>query len=191
MPAENFVNSNIRNGNRVLIKMDNVIIGYATSARCSDDYGLEPVHVLGQLQCLEYIPTHARHTISCSLVVMKHQSLMKSNLEPTGAGSYGNLATTGIGAGATPTDPQGSYNGNYPYQETNANPAPGALRILHGKTFDIEIVDQETNTTMVKYKKCYFASGDLEVGANRIMMHNVTFYALDRQGTLSSTEQYS
>ena len=186
-------NSNVLVGGKVVLYMDTLPVGFAQAARCRDDYALEPIQVLGQLQAIEYVPTHARHEISCSLMVLKNDSLALRNLEPTGAGNYGFIAsdkgTIGLAGGI-----RDFYDKDDKVAKDNSG-GPGAhglLRELHGKTFDIEIKDASAGTTgktLVKYTKCYFASGDLDVQANRVLMHNVTFYALDRLGTLSDEQQ--
>lgn len=148
--------------------------------------------MLGQLQAIEYVPTHARHEISCTLMVLKNDSLAKRNLEPTGAGNFGFLASGTIGLTGGGKDYSGTAGSDANTANTNTGLAAnsGLLRELHGKTFDIKIVDASagtTGTTLVEYTSCYFASGDLDVQSNRVLMHNVTFYALDRKGTLSNT----
>lgn len=190
--ASTLSKSNVLVGGKVVLYMDDLPIGFAQAARCRDDYALEPIQVLGQLQAIEYVPTHARHEISCTLMVLKNDSLAKRNLEPTGAGNFGFLAsgTIGLTGGAKDFSGLAGSDANTANTSTGLAANSGLLRELHGKTFDIKIVDASagtTGTTLVEYTSCYFASGDLDVQSNRVLMHNVTFYALDRKGTLSNT----
>jgi hypothetical protein len=163
-----FTNSKIRVGTRLALRFDGQIVGLIQSVQASDDYGLEPVHVLGQLQCVEYVPTAARHQLTCSKIVMRNASLKKLNLEPTSAGRWENLP------------PQGNA--------VTGGPAWGQLRVLHGKTFDIEILDMQPGPDgqvrpLATYRTCYFNGGSLEVAANRVMISNAVFFAIDREGT--------
>lgn len=81
-------------GGRILVKMDGKVVGFANEATCSDSYGLQPVHVLGQLQPIDYVPTDARHQIDMQMMVIKGGSLIAANLEPSGAGNFGYLSST-------------------------------------------------------------------------------------------------
>jgi len=203
----------VRTGGKVLLKMDNAVIGFAQSARFRDDYGLEPVHIVGQLQTIEYVPMHARHEIQMSVLVVRNTSLAAMGLEPGSAGSFGlipdsvssQLGASGSIVGSSPsrTGATNSWDQTLPGL---ANPAaslgnPTLLsdkaapyRVLHQKVFDIEVVDAQYNTAaeasngtfaghvIAKYINCFFAGGDLSVDANRVLMHNVTFYAQDKDG---------
>jgi hypothetical protein len=190
-------NSRVLVGGKVLIKMDGRTVGFANEADCTDNYGMQPIHILGQLQAIEYVPTVAQHSISMSVMVLRDTSLIDANLEPNGAGNFGflgsaqntlgsALANTSKNMGsATAEQLQSSVKG--------ATGSAGALRVLHGKTFDIEISQQymENNapvsTALVTYKNCYFNSGTVRVGANAIVVHQCQFVALDRDGTLSNS----
>jgi hypothetical protein len=140
------------------------VIAFAQSARFRDDYGLEAVQIIGQLQAIEYVPTHARHEITVTMLVVRNTSLVSMGLEPGSAGSFGllNPENTGgaVGQGivdASPgrigTDVPGSAIGawnatfNGPGGEANVD-AFGYLtfyRILHQRVFDIEVRDMEFN----------------------------------------------
>jgi len=152
----------VRTGGKVLLKMGDKVIAFAQSARFRDDYGLEPVQIIGQLQAIEYVPTHARHEITVTTLVVRNASLVSMGLEPGSAGSFGILTpenTSGaVGQGivnASPgrvgTDEPGSAIGawnatfNGPGADANVN-AFGYLtfyRVLHQRVFDIEVVDME------------------------------------------------
>lgn len=190
-------NSRVLVGGKVLIKMDGRTVGFANEADCTDNYGMQPIHILGQLQAIEYVPTVAQHSISMSVMVLRDTSLIDANLEPNGAGNFGHLAAANnpIGSALSNTaQNMGSATETQLQSSTKGNTGPaGALRVLHGKTFDIEISQQymENNspksTALVTYKNCYFNSGTVRVGANAIVVHQCQFVALDRDGTLSNS----
>lgn len=241
-------NTGVRTGGKVVIYMDGFPIAFAQSARFRDDYGLEPVNVIGQLQTIEYVPMHARHEITISVLVLRNVSLSKLGLEPTGAGSFGLLKAGGgrdaLGDGYMEMDPAAKmYNQiGAPYDKTdstkedNYDLLPSAdnserkaingpkadkdfsqvWRVIHSKVFDIEVKDAQLYTgneatsnsngatvagvaasgstsavnrwprTIVKYKDCFFAGGELNIDANRVLMHNVTFYARDKDASESA-----
>ena len=200
-------NTGVRTGNKVVLKFGDTPIAFAQSARFQDDYGLEPVHVIGQLQTIEYVPMHARHQIQVSLLVVRNASLSKLGFEPASAGSYGVLSSNSggqLGDGTVDMDPPvsaytvdnqlipGNAHNNQDEKKTKF------LRAIHQKVFDIVVYDSSLNassdnksilnvkdgvvslTPLVHYKNCFFASGDLAVDANRVLMHNVTFMAQDK-----------
>lgn len=147
----------VRTGGKVLLRLDNKVIAFAQSARFRDDYGLEPVQIIGQLQAIEYVPTHARHEITITMLVVRNTSLVALGLEPGSAGSFGLLesAADQVGSGVVPASPArigtdgvpGSGQGTWDQSINNPNiPAFGSMtwyRVLHQKVFDIEVVDME------------------------------------------------
>ena len=195
-------NTGVRTGNKVVLKFGDTAIAFAQSARFQDDYGLEPVHVIGQLQTIEYVPMHARHQIQVSLLVVKGSSLSALGFEPASAGSYGVLAGNAgsqIQDGTVPMDPAfADYSvanelipgGAHTTQDTTKTKF---LRAIHQKVFDIVVYDSSVDgdgtkitstagqlTPLLHYKNCFFASGDVAVDANRVLMHNATFMAQDK-----------
>ena len=253
-------NTGVRTGGKVVIYMDGYPIAFAQSARFRDDYGLEPVHVIGQLQTIEYVPMHARHEITISLLVLRNASLSKLGLEPASAGSFGLLRAGGgagvLGDGFAAQDPPAKYYGKgvasaaadgtndslvdngyatavgepsallpsdiktgtnlrTPMAGPNGEQDHNIWRVIHSKVFDIEVRDSEVRTqqdaeyaqagisgryagtgeqlnypvwpkTLLRYKDCFFAGGDVNVDANRVLMHNVTFYARDKDAIASA-----
>lgn len=195
-------NSNVLVGGKVLIKMQGQTVGFAQSARCTDNYRYQPVHVVGQLQAVEYVPMAATHEIVLEMMVMKNDSLTRHNLEPWGAGSFGYLSDgvniggiTGtadtyntIGAGVTTgarVNTIGSTNYNaieYGIKQQHG----GTLTVIDGKTFTIAITDAQSGKNIVEYKKCYYASGGFSIGANNIVGHQVTFYAIYKIGQMDA-----
>lgn len=190
-------NSRVLVGGKVLIKMDGRTVGFANEADCTDNYGMQPIHILGQLQAIEYVPTVAQHSISMSVMVLRDTSLIDANLEPNGAGNFGFLGsaqnTLGSALANTSKNMGSATEQQLKSSVKGTTGSAGALRVLHGKTFDIEISQQymENNTpqstALVTYKNCYFNSGTVRVGANAIVVHQCQFVALDRDGTLSNS----
>jgi hypothetical protein len=69
------VNLKTRSGNRVLITFDTKVIGLIQSIRASDDYAPEPASGIGDIHVVEYVPTQARHTLSCEYMVLNQGSM--------------------------------------------------------------------------------------------------------------------
>ena len=177
-------------GGKILVRMDGKIVGFANSASCTDAYGLNAIHVLGQLHPVDYVPTDARHTINMNVLVMKSGSLIKANLEPTGAGSFGLLSTSASIAGTKFDNTQQDLRSSAYYKTDEG--IPGSLRVLHGKNFDIEIIAPDLDSpatkqyVVVKYKNCYYNTGSVSFSANTITVHNCQFLALYREGFLTA-----
>lgn len=132
-------NANVRSANRLAIVFDGKQVGALQSVRCSDDYGLEGVYGIGDIDPVEHVPTAARYTLSVSNVVFKKHQMRSAGLVPK--------------------------NG----QEA-----------LKGLVFDIEQYDKETGALLQVYRGCSYASGDMDVSRNAIVMANATFLALTK-----------
>lgn len=183
--------SNVVVGGKVLIKLGNKVVGFAQSATCTDDYGLQAVAVLGQLQYIDYVPANATHSIDLNMMVLRNESLIRQNFEPTGAGNFGFLSGNGIIGNLS------NQGLDYPEPaDVIEDKIQGGLRILHGISFDIDILMPKsegynkgvppTPEILVRYKNCYYQSGTTTFSANQITSHNCKFVALDRQGWLTS-----
>lgn len=188
--------SNVLVGGKVIIRFGDKIIGFANSAACTDDYGMEMIQVLGQLQAIDYVPTRARHQIVLDTMVLRTDSLAKANMEPTGAGNFGFLSSGATWSGSIIGSLSDSARD---FPDYTATGAVGALRVLHGQSFDIEILapaieansgaqptPSSTVYQVVKYKKCYYDNGNVTFAANRVTVKTGTFYALDRVGYLTA-----
>lgn len=68
-------NVKTRSGNRIVITYDGNVIGAMKSVRMNDDYAPEPVSGIGDIHVIEYVPTVARHTLTCQQVVLKKSSM--------------------------------------------------------------------------------------------------------------------
>lgn len=135
-------NVKTRSGNRIVITYDGQQIGAMRSVRLNDDYSPEPVTGIGDIHVIEYVPTVARHSLTCQQVVLKSGSMRA--------------------AGIT------SENGD---------------SMLQGLVFDVEIYDKDDHTLLRKYQGVSYASGDVEVSANAILVASGQFNALDVSGT--------
>jgi hypothetical protein len=184
-------NSNVLVGGKVLIKLAGQTVGFAQSARCTDSYRYQPVHVLGQLQAIEYIPMTATHEITMESMVMRNDSLTRHNLEPWGAGSYGFLADgTNIGQITGRPNSFNAIGGGSATAgkllESGRQEKGGALSVIDGKTFTISIMDAASKKNIVEYRKCYYAAGGFTISANNIVGHQVTFYAVYKVGQMDA-----
>lgn len=63
-------NLRVRTGNRVIVSFDGKEIGLVQNLRPSDDYGLDAASGIGDIHVIEHVPTVARHSISCSALVL-------------------------------------------------------------------------------------------------------------------------
>jgi len=54
---------------------------------------------------------------------------------------------------------------------------------LQGLVFDLVVLSKDDGAQLRKYTGCSYASGDLEINANAVVMANATFNALDVTGT--------
>jgi hypothetical protein len=55
--------------------------------------------------------------------------------------------------------------------------------MLTGLVFDIVVMSKDDGSVLRKYTGCSYASGDLEVSANAVVMANASFQAIDVAGT--------
>lgn len=135
-------NLKVRSANRVAVLLDGKQVGAMQSVRFSDDYGVEQVYGIGDIDPVESVPTAARYSISVSNVVLRNASLRALGLVPEN------------GSGA-----------------------------LLGQVFDIEVYDKDTGDLLRRYGGCTYASGDVDVSKNAILMSSATFMALTVTGT--------
>lgn len=134
-------NLKVRSGNRIIVSLDGKQIGTMKSCRMNDDYGPDPVSGIGDIHVVEHVPTLARHSLSCSSVVL----------------NAGALREKGIAL-------------------ENGDDA------LNGTVFDITIMSKDDGSTLRKYTGCSYASGDMDINANAVVMANAQFNALDVSG---------
>lgn len=75
-------NLQAQSGNRVAVVFDGKQIGAMQSARMTDDYGLEPVYGIGDINPIENVPTAARYSLSCQNVVLRKGAMRAAGLIP-------------------------------------------------------------------------------------------------------------
>lgn len=134
-------NRKVRSGNTIQVLLDGKKIGTMKSVRMNDDYSPEPVTGIGDIHVQEYVPTVARHNLSCQYVVLSRNSLRE------------------VGVAA--------INGD---------------DVLQGLVFDIVSISKVDGSIIRKYSGCSYASGDVEITANAVVMASAAFNALDVNG---------
>lgn len=175
-------NGRVLVGGKVLLKIGGKIIGFANSAACDDNYGLQPVQVLGQLQPIDYVPTQASHRIVLETTVLRNTNFYSANIAPTGAGNYGFLGATDTIGNINP------LGADYPTPFSPQIDQNYFLRVLHGIPCTIEILAPNPNAPtdrppIVTYEYCFYDSGDVNFSSNRITVQRATFLALNRLAT--------
>lgn len=68
--------------NRVAIMLDGEEVGLLQSVRMNDDYGHEDASGIGDIHTQEHVPTHARHTLSYSQMVLKTTNARIAGIAP-------------------------------------------------------------------------------------------------------------
>ena len=174
-----------RTGNHIVIEMDGRAVGLIQNLRGSDDYGLEPVSGIGSIQVQEYVPTVARHQVSCGLVALRRHELGALDFIPTsGDGRTGNEDIENDG------NETGALDGMiFDIVVYDRNDAATAAQTDNAETTVNESApaSRAHNSAAVPLKKyigCSYASGDFSIDAHRIVIRNATFMALDVSGAL-------
>ena len=75
---------NVSTGNRAIFKIRGQIIGLAQNVSFSDDFGLQDVDWIGELESLEFVPGKLAHTISGSSYFVKAATLVNLGFIPRG-----------------------------------------------------------------------------------------------------------
>lgn len=75
-------NLQVQTGNRIAVMLDGKQIGAIQSVRMSDDYGLEGVYGIGDIDPIENVPTAARYNLSASNVVLRKGAMRAAGLVP-------------------------------------------------------------------------------------------------------------
>jgi hypothetical protein len=68
-------NIKVHSGNRCTIKFDGKDVGLLQNVGYQDDYGPEPASGVGDIHPVEYVPSMARHTITCDSMVLIENNL--------------------------------------------------------------------------------------------------------------------
>lgn len=75
-------NLKVRSANRVDVVIDGKRVGAVQSVRFSEDYGVEQVYGIGDIEPVESVPTAARYSLSVSNVVLRKASLRSLGIVP-------------------------------------------------------------------------------------------------------------
>ncbi|CAB4137199.1 hypothetical protein UFOVP326_11 [uncultured Caudovirales phage] len=76
------VNQRVRSGNRVVVLLGGVQVGLMQSCEMNDDYSPEPASGIGDIHVQEYVPTMARHSLSCQSVVLRRRAMLEAGVAP-------------------------------------------------------------------------------------------------------------
>lgn len=74
---------NTMTGNRALFKIKGTVIGAAQNVSCSDDFGLQDVDGLGDVEAVEMVVGKITHNISGEKYFVSADTLRKLGLVPT------------------------------------------------------------------------------------------------------------
>lgn len=75
-------NLKVRSANTARVLMDGKEVGLMSDVRISDSYNLDGASGIGDIHVQEYVPTMARHQVSCSKVALRTSSLYKLGIIP-------------------------------------------------------------------------------------------------------------
>lgn len=73
-------NIKVHSGNRCEIKFDGKMVGLLQGVQTSDDYSPEPASGIGDIHAIEWVPTMARHTITCDSMVLIADNLRAAGI---------------------------------------------------------------------------------------------------------------
>ena len=150
----------VRSSNRFTIKMGGVAIGLLQDLRCQDDYSPEPASGIGDIHVKEYVATMARHTLTTSQACMFANSLRALGI----SFANGDDALKGMVFDIEIAD-----------RINTASVAPGSSSPV--------IMQDNDGSVLRTYKKCSFASGDVEIRKHAIIITSATLNACDVEGT--------
>lgn len=161
----------VRSSNRFSILMGNVVVGLLQDLRCQDDYSPEPASGIGSINVYEYVPTVARYTISTSQACMFIASLRKIGV----SFENGNDAMKGM-----VFDIQ-----IYDRVQQDSVVAPGTTD--RGKEVTMFEEGSAAGALLRVYKKCSFASGDIEIRKHAMIVNSATINACE-VGSMLATD---
>lgn len=73
-------NLNVLTGNRVVIRLDNTVVGLLQTVRFSEEYGHEPVYGIGDIDPQEQAPTSAKYSVTVSKVALMTDRLRDAGI---------------------------------------------------------------------------------------------------------------
>lgn len=154
----------VRSGNRIVVLFGGKLVGLVQSVQLADDYGIQAANRLGSIESAELIPLEATHTITVSLMM-----LSKDTLYNTGKGTTQTSETVLI-----------------PHSGVDPTNRTGNTSAINGKELDIVVhsirEDGSLGDVLASYTRCVYASGTVDVSANRLTVSNATFRAVHRSG---------
>ena len=160
----------VRSSNRFTILMGGVAVGLLQDLRCQDDYSPEPASGIGSISVYEYVPTLARYTISTSQACM----------------FIGSLRRIGVSFENGEDALKGMTFTIEVYDRTTDS------TVSEGSTSPVTIAAESGTTTLLRrYEKCSFASGDVEIRKNAIIVTSATINACSVESNKNSTSERS
>ena len=158
----------VRSSNRFTILMGGLAVGLLQDLRCQDDYSPEPASGIGSISVYEYVPTLARYTISTSQACMFIASLRRIGV----SFENGEDALKGMTFSIEVYDrvKQSSVIEGSEIPVTMAGEGSTGSVTTDGVT-------TTTATLLRRYEKCSFASGDIEIRKNAIIVTSATINA--------------
>ena len=76
------VNRNVRTANLIKFFFDGKEVGLAQGLNPSDDYGMEPVYEIGDIDPQELVPTAARYSMTLDKVLLNKDALTSAGIVP-------------------------------------------------------------------------------------------------------------
>lgn len=76
-------NKLVRSANVARIVMDGTEVGLVQNLRPSDDYAPDAASGIGDIHVQEYVPTQARHTLTCSVLALRKSGLYSLGIFPS------------------------------------------------------------------------------------------------------------
>lgn len=154
----------VHTGNRIIVKIDNKIIGLIQSMQCSDDYGVQPANTIGHIEAQELIPLESNHTISVSMMLLAADSMYKT------ADGYRAIPESGELTDSTRND------------------------ALKARALEFHVIAHHPGSPhdgklLCAYLGVVYSSGTVDVTANRITISNAVFRATHRWGTFNVNDQ--
>ena len=158
----------VRSSNRFTIQMGGKSVGLLQDLRCQDDYSPEPASGIGSISVYEYVPTLARYTISTSQACMFIGSLRRIGV----SFENGEDALKGMTFDIEVYDRinQSTIKEGQKDSVTMAAEGTTGTTTTNGTT-------TTTATLLRRYEKCSFASGDIEIRKNAIIVTSATINA--------------
>jgi hypothetical protein len=66
-----YYNYKSHTGNRIIIRFNGAIVGLVQSLRASEDFGVQGLYQVGDIQAAELVPTQAQYTLTADMIFLK------------------------------------------------------------------------------------------------------------------------